>query len=302
MDNNELYHHGVKGMQWGKRLYQNKDGSLTAMGKARYAIKQRSAAKKRQETIKAKRKTALAEQKMLQEKYKKEAKELKRESKLLGKKVKRPEDGTLKKSVRDMSDDELRRAIDRARMEDTYKQLRPEAQKKSSTFIKGLFNDVVGPAAKNAGRQFLEDAMKKYGADLLKDAVDPNSLAGLTQTRDKLKLKKEIDDLKKNKEPELSWADKLKKQTWEKNEREMRKAESETPQENSTPGSTKKEAPSNRSKQEAKSKTSVSDIMSKIAKDDSIAKGVSVPVKVSDMTFDEYVQYVSAADRLKKKR
>lgn len=36
MDNKELMHHGTKGMRWGVRRYQNKDGSLTAAGKKRY--------------------------------------------------------------------------------------------------------------------------------------------------------------------------------------------------------------------------------------------------------------------------
>lgn len=31
-----LVHHGTKGMKWGRRLYQHKDGSLTALGRLRY--------------------------------------------------------------------------------------------------------------------------------------------------------------------------------------------------------------------------------------------------------------------------
>lgn len=33
---NEFNHHGIKGMRWGVRRYQNEDGSLTSAGKKRY--------------------------------------------------------------------------------------------------------------------------------------------------------------------------------------------------------------------------------------------------------------------------
>ena len=33
----DLYHHGIKGMKWGVRRYQNKDGTLTDAGKKRYS-------------------------------------------------------------------------------------------------------------------------------------------------------------------------------------------------------------------------------------------------------------------------
>ena len=32
----ELYHHGIMGMRWGVRRYQNEDGTLTSLGKERY--------------------------------------------------------------------------------------------------------------------------------------------------------------------------------------------------------------------------------------------------------------------------
>jgi hypothetical protein len=35
---NKLYHHGILGMKWGVRRYQNKDGSLTLAGKQHYGV------------------------------------------------------------------------------------------------------------------------------------------------------------------------------------------------------------------------------------------------------------------------
>lgn len=42
-----LYHHGIPGMRWGHRRFQNKDGSLTEAGKRRYAKAIASEARKK---------------------------------------------------------------------------------------------------------------------------------------------------------------------------------------------------------------------------------------------------------------
>lgn len=48
IDNNELYHHGIKGQKWGIRRFQNEDGSRTAAGlkRAKEGIKTYRTAKK----------------------------------------------------------------------------------------------------------------------------------------------------------------------------------------------------------------------------------------------------------------
>ena len=166
----DLYHWGIKGMKWGVRRYQNPDGSLTAAGKKRYTNPDGS----------------------LNEKGKKK----------FGDSVKSDAETPKRKTVKDMTDEELDKAINRARKEDEYNRLRPEpkAETKNENYKKlmtKVVNEMVVPAVIQSGRNALQKALDKQANDLLKDKIDPNSKEALQKKYDVLKLKKDIEKLSK---------------------------------------------------------------------------------------------------------
>lgn len=226
---NELVHWGVRGMRWGIRRYQNKDGSLTPAGKKRYnaeleKVREREKTLKNRQSVKARMDRLAARKKAVED----GEKELDGDEAKVKKKSKGDDDvadkvNNTKKSIADMTDEELQRAVNRSRLEEQYRQLNPEPPVKQS-FMKKMMSDVVAPAAINSGKKFLENALNKAAENALKGKVDPNSLEALTKVRDKLKIQQEIEKLKSGKS-DVNWSDKLKQQAWEKNERERAKAE-----------------------------------------------------------------------------
>lgn len=149
----ELYHWGIKGMKWGVRRYQNKDGSLTPAGQKRYDrdVQENNAKKKdnrividgpdarrwvKEDTNRAK-KVVDSSSDMV-----KELKNIERGS--------RPGPKRNKMDLSNMTDQQLRDRINRANLEKQYNDLfnQPEAAKVSK------------------GRQFASNVLETAGTVL----------------------------------------------------------------------------------------------------------------------------------------
>lgn len=116
MERSELKHWGIKGMKWGVRRYQNKDGSLTPAGKKRYSDGSTSSSS-----------TSKFSQTSQQPK---------------------------KKTVSEMSDQEIRDAVNRLRLEQDYAKLNPEKVSRGKKFVDNLLDETLSGVARGAGSAF----------------------------------------------------------------------------------------------------------------------------------------------------
>lgn len=124
MNSNELMHHGIHGMRWGVRRYQNKDGSLTAAGRKR--INQLDS----------------EYQRLTGEKLSKSSAD-----------VKKTESKPKRKSISEMTNEEIQEKINRITLEQNLKSLTPKKISAGKRFTETVMNDVITPAATDVGKQ-----------------------------------------------------------------------------------------------------------------------------------------------------
>lgn len=231
-DNGELYHHGILGMRWGRRRYQNKDGSLTKAGRKRYDAENEKL-KEREKTIKNKESVNKKISKLDDKKAELDA----REAALKGNK--HAKDGTdlndapakKQKTPAEMSDKELQDKVNRLRNEDAYndlskklghdipkteldakiaemekqkrylelerdiKNLTPQKVSLGKKIANTIMNDVVGPAATKAGKEVLENFLKKAGLDAIEKVAKKE--AAEAEARAKKQAAKEAKEAEK---------------------------------------------------------------------------------------------------------
>lgn len=153
MEDSELYHHGVKGMKWGVRRTKAQLGYKTSPKKKKRSPNDENAVTK---TVKKAGKAigTAASNANAKHKERKEEERRTKEARARNEKLKN-------KPISDMTDEELRQKIQRIQLENQYRALNPKKVSAGEKFAKTVLNDVIAPAAKNAGRQYLEKSLKK---------------------------------------------------------------------------------------------------------------------------------------------
>lgn len=139
----ELYHHGVKGMKWGIRRYQRKDGSLTPEGKKRYSDDAPSSSSKVATQSKGTTSSKSS--------------------------------SPAKKTISELSDDELRAKINRLQLEKQYKDLAkqtapPDSSKRAKDFVLRVLEKSGENIATQLTTVLMGEGVNKTIGKLLNDA------------------------------------------------------------------------------------------------------------------------------------
>lgn len=180
----ELYHSGVPGMRWGFRRYQNKDGSLTALGRARlksnYSRTPTDPTKAKIQAIKKANKANVAKVKQeakIQKAQRKADEKIAKTKARTGYKEKQVT--PKRKPVSEMTDDEIRAFINRKQLEESYNKYfeqpsTKETVSRGSKFVDIAVNKVLIPGITDGSKEVVKSFVTQKGKELLKLANDNN--------------------------------------------------------------------------------------------------------------------------------
>ena len=184
---NELEHWGIKGMRWGVRRYQNKDGTLTPAGRKRY--ENELAKLKEQERVIKNQKKSQAKFDEL-DKKRKQLDDLKKGK--VSSTTKKSKEAPKRKTITNMSDEELQAFINRTNLEKQYKEALAYQNKatvsKGRKFVQGLMNEVIVPVSIDVGKTVLKRIMTN-ATNKMFDASGKDKSKDQNQDQDKSKDK-----------------------------------------------------------------------------------------------------------------
>ena len=166
MDQNELYHHGIKNQKWGERRYQYADGSLTPAGKKRYGTKTNYEKVLKAKGLKAKVKAQKEREKQNARteaevaKYKRRA-GIKEEKDTTSDKPKTAKDKPHVKTLSEMTNEEIQERIDRINLENRLKALTPHQKTRGEKIIDGIKDMTMDTIKKKVVPDLTDIVIKK---------------------------------------------------------------------------------------------------------------------------------------------
>lgn len=184
--NGELYHHGVVGMKWGVRRYQNPDGSLKAAGRSRYGSLDGKGKKLKGAVKTHKQKAAQKRAEREQKNAEKEKARIEAKKQAI---VKRRNPEEIYKNAGLFTDQEIKSLQQRLEAEYKIKGYIPQKQNKAKKFVQdaSVMTKNVADAAANTKRAYetVSAFMKIFGKSKVGETKTSNSKeASTTNTKD----------------------------------------------------------------------------------------------------------------------
>lgn len=160
---------GILGQKWGRRRYQNEDGSLTAEGRIRYGVGARRGLFRKRKKVE-------------------DASHISEKTKISYDPEKKTSNADITRIMKNMSDEEMLTAITRLENEKRFRELAEEAQEASKSKTQKYLEKL--------GKQLLSDFSTNYTRQLASTLGTQTAIITSDETKREAKLKNQREDEK----------------------------------------------------------------------------------------------------------